>query len=95
MPERPPDGTVTPLEIKRFIIRSLDLEDVEPEDLPDGASIFEGGLGLDSVDALELAVALERTYGAKVVEAGLLKVDLGTPAALAAWITALHRQLAP
>lgn len=95
MPERLPAGTVTPLDIKRFIIERLDLEDVEPEDLPDEVSIFDSGLGLDSVDALELAVALERTYGAKVVEAGHLQVDLGTPAALAEWISSLNRPPAP
>lgn len=51
------------LEIKRLIIDALDLEDTEPKDIDDDALLFaEEGLGLDSIDALELGVALRKKY---------------------------------
>lgn len=52
-------------EIKKLIIRSLDLEDLKPEDIDVQAPLFsEGeGLGLDSIDALELGVALKKQFG--------------------------------
>lgn len=53
-------------EIKRFIISSLRLEDVSADDIDSDAPLFGGGLGLDSVDALELGVALHKTYGIKI-----------------------------
>jgi acyl carrier protein len=50
-------------EIKRLIIEALQLEDVAPADIDPQAPLFGEGLGLDSVDALEIAVALKRRYG--------------------------------
>lgn len=50
-------------EIKEFIIKSLNLEDVRPCDIDENAPLFNDGLGLDSVDALELGLALSREYG--------------------------------
>ena len=51
------------LEIKRLIIDALDLEDTAPEDIDDEAPLFsEEGLGLDSIDALELGIALRKRY---------------------------------
>lgn len=51
------------LEIKRLIIEALDLEDTKPEDIDDDAPLFgDEGLGLDSIDALELGVALRKKY---------------------------------
>lgn len=52
-------------EIKKIIIQSLDLEDVKPEDIDVEAPLFvEGeGLSLDSIDALELGVALKKKFG--------------------------------
>ncbi len=50
------------LELKKLIINTLKLEDVASEDIEDGAPLFGEGLGLDSIDALELVVALEKTY---------------------------------
>lgn len=52
------------LEIKELIIDSLGLEDMSPGDIDDDASLFgEGGLGLDSVDALELGLAVQKHFG--------------------------------
>lgn len=50
-------------ELKRLIVETLRLEDVEPQDIIDDAPLFGEGLGLDSVDALEIVVALEKAYG--------------------------------
>jgi acyl carrier protein len=56
----------TPDRIKRLIVDSLHLEGVEPEMIEDEAPLFGEGLGLDSVDALELVVALEKEFGIKI-----------------------------
>ncbi|MBP5251863.1 MAG: acyl carrier protein [Treponema sp.] len=52
-------------EIKEVIITSLDLEDLKPEDIVDSEPLFGDGLGLDSIDALELGVALKKKFGIK------------------------------
>jgi acyl carrier protein len=54
------------LEIKRLIIDALALEDVQPEDIADDAPLFGEGLGLDSIDALELGIALRKRYQLKL-----------------------------
>lgn len=51
------------LEIKELIISSLALEDIKPEDIDTEAPLFVDGLGLDSIDALELGLALQKRYG--------------------------------
>lgn len=51
------------LEIKNLIIETLNLEDVTPEDIETDAALFGDGLGLDSIDALELGLALKSQYG--------------------------------
>lgn len=51
------------LEIKQLIIKSLDLEDMQPEDIGNDVPLFgSDGLGLDSIDALELGIALRKKY---------------------------------
>ena len=52
-------------QIKELIISALELEDVKPENIIDLAPLFGDGLGLDSIDALELGVALKRKFGVK------------------------------
>jgi acyl carrier protein len=54
------------LELKNEIIKVLNLEGVKPEDIADGGELFGDGLGLDSIDALELIVLLEKNYGIKL-----------------------------
>jgi acyl carrier protein len=54
------------LEIKRMIVEVLALEDIKPEDIGDDAPLFNEGLGLDSIDALELGVALRKRYRIKL-----------------------------
>jgi acyl carrier protein len=53
-------------QIKKLIISSLELEDVKPEDIKDDAPIFGEGLGLDSIDALELGIAIKKQFGVKL-----------------------------
>lgn len=50
-------------EIKQLIITALALDEVKPADIDPGAPLFVEGLGLDSIDALELGVALQKRYG--------------------------------
>ena len=50
-------------EIKLLITTTLSLEDVTPEDIDAAAPLFNEGLGLDSIDALELGLALQKRYG--------------------------------
>lgn len=57
---------VTADEIKRLIIDSLNLEGMSPEEIGTRDPLFGEGLGLDSVDALELVVAMEKRYGIKI-----------------------------
>ena len=52
-------------EIKNVIISSLQLEDITPENIVDSEPLFGEGLGLDSIDALELGVALKKKFGVK------------------------------
>ncbi len=52
-------------EIKKLIVESLALEDVRPEDIDSQEPLFVEGLGLDSIDALEIAGVLERVYGVR------------------------------
>ncbi len=54
------------LELKQLIIDTLDLEDLSPADIDSQAPLFIDGLGLDSIDALELGVALQKRYGVKL-----------------------------
>jgi acyl carrier protein len=54
------------LELKQLIIEALALEDVAPENIESSAALFVEGLGLDSIDALELAMALEERYGVRI-----------------------------
>ena len=55
-------------EIKLLIIESLFLEDIKPEDIKNDEALFGDGLGLDSIDALELGIALQRKYGIIIKE---------------------------
>lgn len=81
------------LEIKSLIIQSLDLEDVTPDQIEDDAALFGDGLGLDSIDALELGVALRKKYGLQL-EANdpNAKAHFRSVSALAEWIASQKKQ---
>lgn len=55
-------------ELKNKIITSLNLEDISVEDINDDDHLFGEGLGLDSIDALELIVMLDKDYGIKLTD---------------------------
>ena len=56
-------------ELKKHIIKYLNLLDLTPESIKDDQPLFgEGGLGLDSIDSIELIVLLEREYGIKITD---------------------------
>lgn len=80
------------LEIKRLIVQSLNLEGVTPESIDATAPLFVEGLGLDSIDALELAMALRQRYGVRTTsdEATNRKI-FASVRSLAAFV-AQHRQ---
>lgn len=54
------------LKLKQEIIEVLNLEEVKPEEIENDAPLFGEGLGLDSIDALELIVLMEKKYGIKI-----------------------------
>jgi len=54
------------LKLKQQIIDALNLEEIKPEDIDTDAPLFVEGLGLDSIDALELVILLEREYGIRM-----------------------------
>ena len=54
------------LKIKEMIISALNLEDITPDDIDTEAPLFNEGLGLDSIDALELGLAMKNTFGVTI-----------------------------
>jgi len=57
------------LKVKQMIIDSLRIEDMSPEEIDTDAPLFGEGLGLDSIDALQLVVAMEKEFGVVVPDA--------------------------
>ena len=57
------------LQLKKLIIERLKLEEISPEDIGTDDSLFGEGLGLDSIDALELVLGLEKEYGVIIPDA--------------------------
>ena len=53
-------------ELKQLIITSLDLEDISADDIDENGALFGDGLGLDSIDALELGLAISKKYDVKI-----------------------------
>lgn len=73
-------------ELKALIIKSLKLEEVLPADIEPADPLFGSGLGLDSIDALELVVALEKTYGIRIPDEDVGKEAFASVNALADYI---------
>jgi acyl carrier protein len=72
--------------LKQLIVETLRLEDVSPADIPDNEPLVCGGLSLDSIDALELVVTLEREFGIKIASSEEAREALKSVEALAAFI---------
>ena len=72
--------------LAQHIIAGLNLEDVTPADIDPQAPLFGEGLGLDSIDALELAVIVERQYGIRIPNMEIGKQAFASVAALDTFI---------
>ncbi len=75
-------------ELKEKIINVLNLEDISPADINDSDPLFGDGLGLDSIDALELIVLLGKDYGIKLADPKEGKAIFESINTMAAYITA-------
>ena len=76
-------------QLKELIIDALELEDIKPDNIEDSAPLFGEGLGLDSIDALELGVALKKKFGVRFsAENADNKKNFASVDALAAYIHA-------
>ena len=73
--------------LKQQIIEALNLEDMTPEDIDENASLFGEGLGLDSIDALELIVLMEKNYGIKLQDPSMGKEIFKSVAVMADYIS--------
>ena len=81
-------------EIKELLISALQLEDLNPEDIDVEQPLFVGGLGLDSIDALELGLALQKRYGVSMsADSAETRRHFASIRALAEFV-ASHRKLA-
>ncbi len=74
--------------LKVLIVETLRLEDIQPADIPDHEPLVGGGLSLDSIDALELVVKLEKEFGLKITSSEESRSALASVAALAAYLRA-------
>jgi acyl carrier protein len=76
-------------DIKELLISTLSLEDIGPEDIDPSAPLFVEGLGLDSIDALELGLALQKRYGVHMsADSEETRRHFGSVRALAQFVTA-------
>jgi acyl carrier protein len=74
-------------DIKQMIIDTLNLEDLSPADIETDAALFGDGLGLDSIDALELGLAVKNRYGVALsAESETLRAHFFSVATLAAFV---------
>lgn len=74
--------------LKQLIVATLRLEDVAPDELPDDEPLIGSGLNLDSIDALELVVAIEKRYGIRIASSEESRRALASVSALAEYIRA-------
>lgn len=75
------------IELKKKIIEALNLEEMTPEEIEDDAPLFGEGLGLDSIDALELIVLLEKNYGIKLANPAEGKAIFKSVATIADYVS--------
>lgn len=75
------------LELKQQLIEVLNLEEMTPEDIDAEAPLFGDGLGLDSIDALEIIVLLEKKYGIKLADPSQGKAIFCSVASIADYVS--------
>lgn len=76
------------LELKEHIINELNLEDMTPADIDENAPLFGEGLGLDSIDALEIILILEKNYGVRLANSAEAKPVFYSVKTLAEYVMA-------
>lgn len=74
-------------ELKEEIIKALNLEEMTPDDIDENDALFGEGLGLDSIDALELIVLLEKKYGIKLASPAAGKEIFKSVATIADYVS--------
>lgn len=74
--------------LKTLIVDALQLDDVEPQELDNDEPLMDNGLGLDSIDALELVVRVEKEFGIKIKNSEEAREALASINSLAAFIQA-------
>ncbi|PTY00692.1 phosphopantetheine-binding protein [Opitutus sp. ER46] len=74
------------LRLKHLIVETLRLEDVDPQQIEDDKPLIGSGLSLDSIDALELVVRIEKEFGIKISSSEESRQALASVAALAQFI---------
>lgn len=72
--------------LKELLIERLKFDDMTPDDIADDEPLFAGGLGLDSIDALEIVVMLETEFGLKVKNEGSARDHFKSISSLAAFV---------
>lgn len=75
-------------QLKQLIVRTLKLDDLQPEDISDDEPLIGSGLNLDSIDALELVVTLEKEFGIKISSSEESRTALASIAHLADFVRA-------
>jgi len=73
-------------DLKKLIVATLNLDGLTPDRIADDEPLFGAGLGLDSVDALELVVALEKEFGISIASHEVDRSVFGSLASLAAFV---------
>jgi acyl carrier protein len=79
-------------QVKEVIIRELNLQDTRPDDIADDVQLFGDGLGLDSLDALQLAMALEEHFDVKIPEGDAARPVFRSVATIVAFIEKARAQ---
>ena len=79
-------------EIKELIVRELNLEGRDPATIEDDGMLFGEGLGLDSLDALQLAMSIEETFGVRIPEGDEARPIFRSVATLADYVVSRREQ---
>ena len=83
-----PDAVELKSKVKELIVEAANLQNVDPRSIDDASPIFGSGLGLDSLDALQLAMSLEEKFGVRVPEGDEGRTVFASVNAIADFVTA-------